>query len=47
MPNKAAKDRKRNRLKLNKKLSVEGRTSKQHRKWLSKNKDIPLNSFRR
>jgi hypothetical protein len=39
MPNKAAKQRKQNRLKLNEKWKVEGRTAKQHKKWLIKNKD--------
>ena len=36
MPNKAAKLRKQNRLKLNKKWAAEGRTANQHKKWLAK-----------
>ena len=36
MPNKAAKMRKQNRLKLNKKWAREGRTANQHKKWLEK-----------
>ena len=43
MPNKKAKDRKRKRLKLNKKWKSEGRTSAQHKKWLEKNKDNNTN----
>ena len=43
MPNKKAKDRKRKRLKLNKKWKSEGRTSSQHKKWLEKNKDKNTN----
>ena len=39
MPNRAAKDRKRKRMLLNKKLAVEGRTAAQRKKWLAKNKD--------
>ena len=38
MPNKKAKDRKRFKRKLNEKWSREGRTSVQHKKWLSKQK---------
>ena len=34
MPNSKAKQRKRNKALLNKKWSVEGRTAKQHKKWL-------------
>ena len=37
MPNRAAKDRKIKRRKLNKKLAEEGRTAVQHKKWLKKN----------
>lgn len=37
MPNRKAKDRKRKRRLLNKKWSIEGRTAKQHKKWLKKN----------
>ena len=36
MPNKAAKDKKRKRMLLNKKWAKEGRTAKQHKKWLAK-----------
>ena len=39
MPNRKAKDRKRKRTLLNKKLSAEGRTAKQHKKWLTKQKE--------
>ena len=47
MPNRAAKDRKRKRMLLNKKLSTEGRTAVQHKKWLKKNKGKPLNPYGR
>jgi hypothetical protein len=36
MPNREAKDRKRKRIALNKKLAKEGRTAKQHKKYLEK-----------
>jgi hypothetical protein len=39
MPNRAAKDRKRKRSLLNKKWAAEGRTAKQHKKWLAKQKE--------
>ena len=39
MPNRKAKDRKRKRMLLNKKLATEGRTAKQHKKWLAKQKE--------
>ena len=39
MPNTKAKNRKRKKTLLNKKWSIEGRTAKQHKKWLSKQKD--------
>ena len=45
MPNKAAKLRKQNRLKLNKKWAIEGRTANQHKKWLEKNKGKTTNRF--
>ena len=45
MPNKAAKDRKRKRNMLNKKLSKEGRTANQYKKWLEKRGDEPKNIF--
>jgi len=36
MPNKAAKLRKQNKLRLNKKWATEGRTANQHKKWLAR-----------
>ena len=39
MPNSKAKQRKRKKALLNKKWSIEGRTAKQHKKWLVKQKD--------
>ena len=36
MPNKSAKLRKQQKAKLNKKLATEGRTAKQHKKYLAK-----------
>ena len=45
MPNKSAKLRKQNRLKLNKKWAREGRTANQHKKWLEKNSGQPVNRF--
>ena len=39
MPNRKAKDRKRKRAQLNKKWSIEGRTAKQHKKYLAKQKE--------
>ena len=36
MPNRGAKDRKRKRAQLNKKWATEGRTAKQHKKYLAK-----------
>ena len=39
MPNRSAKDRKRKRMTLNKKWSREGRTAKQHKKWLAKQEE--------
>tara|TARA_B100001765_G_C19394835_1_gene289547 strand:+ start:608 stop:760 length:153 start_codon:yes stop_codon:yes gene_type:complete len=38
MPNSKAKDRKKKRAALNKKWAIEGRTAKQHKKWLAKEK---------
>jgi hypothetical protein len=38
MPNTKAKDRKRKKVALNKKWATEGRTAKQHKKWLAKQK---------
>ena len=46
MPNKAAKERKRKRLALNKQLTKVGRTSKQYKKYMKKNKDT-INTIRR
>tara|TARA_B100000287_G_scaffold282157_1_gene265865 strand:- start:491 stop:637 length:147 start_codon:yes stop_codon:yes gene_type:complete len=45
MPNKSAKLRKQQRAKLNKKLSIEGRTANQYKKWLQKNSDKPKIKF--
>jgi hypothetical protein len=39
MPNTKAKDRKRKKVALNKKWATEGRTAKQHKKWLAKQKE--------
>ena len=39
MPNRKAKDRKRKKRLLNKRLNSEGRTAKQHKKWLAKQED--------
>ena len=39
MPNSKAKDRKRKKRQLNNKLKTEGRTAKQHTKWLAKQKE--------
>jgi hypothetical protein len=36
MPNSGAKQRKQKKHKLNEKWSTEGRTAKQHKKWLTK-----------
>ena len=36
MPNRGAKDRKRKKAVLNKKWATEGRTAKQHKKYLAK-----------
>ena len=38
MPNRKAKDRKMRRRRLNERWKKEGRTSKQHKKWLAKEK---------
>tara|TARA_B110000263_G_C15059701_1_gene396832 strand:+ start:95 stop:244 length:150 start_codon:yes stop_codon:yes gene_type:complete len=37
MPNSKAKMRKQKRQKLNEKWKIEGRTARQHKKWLKKN----------
>jgi len=47
MPSKAAKLRKQQKAKLNKKWSIEGRTANQHKKWLEKVGDKPKNKFGR
>ena len=36
MPNRTAKDNKKKKALLNKKWATEGRTAKQHKKWLAK-----------
>ena len=45
MPNKSAKLRKQNRLKLNKKWAREGRTAYQHKKWLAKEGGQPKSKY--
>jgi len=45
MPNSKAKDRKRKRRMLNEKWKREGRTAKQHKKWLAKQPTNKLNIF--
>ena len=45
MPNRKAKDRKWKKYKLNEKWKKEGRTAKQHKKWLDKEKNKLLNPF--
>jgi len=45
MPNKKAKDKKRKRAALNKKWATEGRTARQHKKWLDKNGGKTVNRF--
>ena len=45
MPNRKAKDRKWKKRRLNEKWKKEGRTAKQHKKWLNKEKDKLLNPF--
>lgn len=46
MPNKKAKDKKRKRAALNKKWATEGRTERQHKKWLVKNRaNQPSNPY--
>ncbi len=39
MPNKKAKVRKQKRRELDKRWSIEGRTAKQHKKWLDRQKE--------
>ena len=47
MPNKAAKQRKQKRLMLNKKWAREGRTAKQHKKWLANGGGQVINKYGR
>ena len=47
MPNRKAKDRKRKRKLLNKKLAAEGRTAKQHKKWLANGGGQVVNKYGR
>ena len=47
MPNKAAKQRKQRRLILNKKWAREGRTAKQHKKWLANGSGQVINKYGR
>ena len=42
MPNRKAKDNKRRKRMLTKKFAVEGRTAKQHKKYLAKQKEKGL-----
>ena len=39
MPNRTAKDNKKKKALLNEKWATEGRTAKQHKKWLAKPSD--------
>ena len=45
MPNREAKDKKRKRIALNKKLARQGRTAKQYKKWLEKQGDKSQTPF--
>jgi len=45
MPNKAAKLRKQNKRRLNKKWASEGRTANQHKKWLAKGGGQAVRTF--
>ena len=47
MPSKAAKLRKQQKAKLNRKWSIEGRTANQHKKWLEKEGNKPKSKFGR
>ena len=47
MPNRAAKDKKRKRMLLNKKWAREGRTAKQHKKWLANGGGQVVNKYGR
>ena len=39
MPNRKAKENKRKKIRLNERWKKEGRTAKQHNKWLAKQKE--------
>ena len=39
MPNRKAKENKRKKVRLNERWKKEGRTAKQHKKWLAKEKE--------
>ena len=39
MPNRKAKENKRKKVRLNERWKKEGRTAKQHKKWLAKQKE--------
>ena len=39
MPNRKAKENKRKKIRLNERWKKEGRTAKQHKKWLAKQKE--------
>ena len=45
MPNSGAKQRKRKKALLNEKWATEGRTAKQHKKWLIKQSGQTLNNY--
>ena len=45
MPNREAKSKKWKKRRLNEKWKKEGRTAKQHKKWLEKEKDKLLNRY--
>ena len=47
MPNRAAKDRKEKRQRLNAKWAKEGRTAKQHKKWKAKNPQAKFPAYGR
>ena len=49
MPNRKAKDNKRRKVRLTEKWKKEGRTAKQHKKWLAKqvDKGIPQTQWGR
>jgi len=45
MPNQKAKTRKQQKIKLNKKWATEGRTARQHKKWLEKQNGESITRF--